>query len=159
VTTRSVSLSERLEASVGRFVQTLDALPENAWETYLPGDEKTVAALVRHVAWAMGAESTAFLTMARGGGDTGWTAELLDSVNREQAALNAVDSRATVLALLRQNTESAVAMVRALSDPHLDQRGKHMPGEPEHSVSEWIEICLIGHPLEHLPAIESLLER
>jgi len=118
-----------------------------------------VTALVHHVAWAMGVESAAFLIMARGGGDTDWTEELLDTVNRQQAALHAHDSKDATLILLRQNTETAAAMVRGLSDDELDRRGKHMPGEPEHSVAEWIEICLIGHMLEHQPVIESLQER
>jgi hypothetical protein len=49
-------------------------------------------------------------------------------------------------------------MIRGLSDAELDRRGNHMPGEPEHSVAEWIQICLIGHASEHLPAITSLLD-
>lgn len=159
MSTRATSLAERLAQSVERFVQTLEALPDSAWETFLPAEEKTVGALAHHVAWALGAEATAFLTMAQGGGDTGWTQEWLDSTNRQQAEAHARDARETTLPLLRQSSESAATMVRALSDIELDQRGKHMPGEPGHSVSEWIEICLIGHPLEHLPVIESLLER
>lgn len=159
MSTRALSLAERMEQSATRFLQAVEALPDSAWETFLPAEEKTVGALVHHVAWALGAEATAFLTMAQGGGDSGWTQEWLDTTNRQQAGVHARDARETTLPLLRQSAESAATMVRGLSNDELDQRGKHMPGEPEHSVSEWIEICLIAHPLEHLPAIESLLER
>jgi hypothetical protein len=34
-----------------------------------------------------------------------------------------------------------------------------MPGEPERSVAEWIEVCLIGHPGEHLPEIEATIRK
>ncbi|CAN5793931.1 hypothetical protein BH20CHL4_BH20CHL4_11110 [soil metagenome] len=140
-------------------MESLEALPENAWETFLPGEEKTVAALVHHVAWAMEAESAAFLTMTEGGGDTGWTEEWLDAANREQAEVHAHDDRDSTMVHMHKSAESAVQRVSGLSDDELGRRGRHMPGEPEHSVSEWIEICLIGHPREHLPAIESLLPR
>jgi hypothetical protein len=153
---RAKSLAERIRRSVDAFAAAAASLPDEAWSSFVPAEEKSVAALVHHVAWALEEESAAFAAMAGGRRESGWTAEWLDARNREQAKLYANAPRGESLERLEQAARTAIARVSRMTDDALDRRGTHMPGEPERSVAGWIEACLIGHPLDHLPALTPL---
>lgn len=147
-------LANRFLDASAAFVAYVERLGDQAWRTYVPNEGRTVAALVHHVAWAYQAESQAFLEIANGRTDTGWTAEWLEAQNAEQGERFAQADRATTLAELCQAAEVARTMIAGLGEDQLARRGRHMPGEPERSVAEWIEVCLIGHAAEHQPSIE-----
>jgi hypothetical protein len=157
MSTRAVSLAERVEQSARQFTSVAEQVPEHAWSQEIAAEEKTVAALVHHVAWALEAESAVFHSIAKGGPDSVWTIEWLDEENRKQADVHGHDTKEATLDLLCRNTDLVLERIRSLTDTELERRGKHMPDEPERSVAEWIEVCLIDHPLAHLPVLEELL--
>jgi hypothetical protein len=157
MSTRANSLAEQVEQSAAEFASVAERVPEAAWNLEIPTEEKTAAALVHHVAWALEAESAVFYRIAKGGPDSVWTIEWLDAENQKQAEAHALDRKDATLALLRGNTGLVLERIRSLSDAELERKGKHMPGEPERSVAEWIEVCLINHPAAHLPTIEVVL--
>jgi hypothetical protein len=119
------------------------------------GEEKSLAALVQHVAWSLDAESQVFVELAKGSGESGWTAEWLDEHNRRQALFHAYDSKEEAMASLRDAAQCAVRRVAAMTDAELARTGQHMPGEPKQSVARWVEVCLIAHPMDHLAAVEN----
>ncbi len=126
-----------------------------AWETYVPSEQRTAGQLVDHIAWAWEAESAAFRAIAGGASGSGWTKEWLDAQNAEQADMSARRSRREIMARYQVSRGLALAFIRGLNETELQRTGTHMPGEPARSVAGWIEVCLIGHPLEHLPEIAS----
>lgn len=138
-------VADRLEAYLERI----------AWETYIPSEQRTAGQLVDHIAWAWEAESAAFRAIAGGGAGSGWAQEWLDAQNAEQARLSAKRTRPEIVARFRASRDLALAFIRGLNETELHRTGTHMPGEPARSVADWIEVCLIGHPLEHLPEIVS----
>jgi uncharacterized damage-inducible protein DinB len=157
MSTRAISLADRVEEAAGQFARTAAKLPEHAWNQEIAAEEKTVAALVHHVAWALEAESAVFHRIAKGGPDSVWTKDWLDAENRKQAEVHAHDTKEVTLDRLRRDTDLVLKRIRSLTDIELERRGKHMPGKPDRSVAEWIEICLINHPRAHLPVIEDML--
>jgi hypothetical protein len=148
-----------VEQSARQFTSVAEQAPEHAWSQEIAAEEKTVAALVHHVAWALEAESAVFHSIAKDGPDSVWTIEWLDAENQKQAEVHAHDTKEATLDLLRRNTDLVLQRIRSLTATELERRGNHMPGEPERSVAGWIEVCLIDHPLAHLPVLEELLEQ
>ena len=140
-------VADRLEAYLDRI----------AWETYIPSEQRTAGQLIDHIAWAWEAESAAFRAIAGGASGSGWTQEWLDAQNAEQADSSARRGRREIVARYRASRGLALAFIRGLNETELQRTGTHMPGEPERSVAGWIEVCLIGHPLEHLPEIASAI--
>jgi hypothetical protein len=145
---RFAEVADRLEAYLDRI----------AWETYIPSEQRTAGQLIDHIAWAWEAESAAFRAIAGGASGSGWTQEWLDAQNDEQAQISAKRSRREIVRRFRASRILTLAFIRGLNETELERTGTHMPGEPERSVAGWIEVCLIGHPLEHLPEIASAVE-
>jgi hypothetical protein len=148
------ALIERFAEVANRLEVYLDCI---AWELYLPSEQRTAGQLVDHIAWAWEAESAAFRAIAGGAEGSGWTQEWLDAQNAEQAEISATRSRKEIVRRYRASRDLALAFIRGLNETELLRMGMHMPGEPARTVAGWIEVCLIGHPLEHLPQIESAL--
>jgi hypothetical protein len=147
----SIDLLEQIATALDELVAYQD---QAAWETYLPSEQRTVGQLIDHVAWAWEAESAAFQAIADGASGSGWTQDWLDARNAEQAAASATRSRDEIMAHYRAGRDTAVAFIAGLSEEQLQRSGTHMPGEPERTVAGWIEVCLIGHPREHMSGIE-----
>lgn len=136
----------------------LDAvLVRVTWETYIESEQRTVGQLIDHIAWAWEAESAAFRAIAGGSAGSGWTQQWLDAQNAEQARLSANRTRREIMQRYRASRDLTIAFIKGLNATELERTGFHMPGEPERTVAGWIQVCLIGHPLEHLPQIESAL--
>jgi DinB family protein len=147
-------LVELLEAIADEVEQMAEALDDVMWNAFVETEQRTVGQLLDHIAWAWIAESAAFRAIARGASGSGITQEWLDAENAKQARLSEERSRAEILERLRKARTLAVGFVSSLTPEQLERRGTHMPGEPERSVAEWVEVCLIGHPREHMPEIE-----
>jgi hypothetical protein len=145
---RFAEVADQLEAYLDRIV----------WETYIPSEQRTAGQLIDHIVWAWEAESAAFRAIASGMSGSGWTQEWLDAQNAEQARISATRSRREIMARYRASRTLALAFIRGSNETELERTGTHMPGEPGRTVAGWIEACLIGHPLEHLPEIASAVE-
>lgn len=148
----TTSLVEQFDEVADQLAAYLDRI---AWEAYIPSEQRTAGQLVDHIAWAWEAESAAFRAIAGGASGSGWTQEWLDAQNAELARISATRSRAEIVARFDTARELAAAFIRGSNETELQRMGTHMPGEPIRSVAGWIEACLIGHPLEHLPEIAS----
>jgi hypothetical protein len=146
-------LAGRFDRAAAEFEAALSRLSDENWTAYVPEEQRTVAALVNHVALAWRGESISFQRIALGKSGKGLTNQELDELNAEHGNQFADADRDETMARLRKAKESTASFIRGLSDEQLERRGKHMPEEPQRSVAEWIEICLIGHPGDHLPAI------
>ncbi|MCA9859436.1 MAG: DinB family protein [Thermomicrobiales bacterium] len=145
---------------VRAFITAADRLATRAsqvpWDLFIESEQRTVGQLIDHVAWAWEVESSAFRAIATGAiTNTGWTQEWLDAQNAEQAERSAKRSQREIKRRYRESANLALAFIKSLSPTDLEHTGTHLPGEPERTVAEWVEVCLIGHPLEHLAQIEA----
>jgi len=152
---KPAALAEEIRQTADRFLAVVEAIPPVHWHDLIPAEEKTLSALVQHIAWALDAESLAFAGIAEGAGDFSWTSEWLDQQNQQHANLHANDDKAASIDALRKASKLAAGRVAAITATGLSQTGRHMPGEPERSVAEWVEVCLIAHPMDHLAAVEN----
>lgn len=146
-------LADQFEREAIAFLRQVEQLPAERWHVLVPEEERTVAALVNHVALGWRGETVAFHRIASGRAAPGMSTAALNALNAEHGDQYAQAGREETLVLLQKALGSTAAFIRSLSDEQLARRGYHMPEEPERSVAEWIEMCLIGHPAEHLPAI------
>lgn len=149
------TLAGRLRAAADRVELRVDALDDRRWNAFIESEQRTVGQLVAHIAWAWQAECAAFRAIADGASGSGWTQEWLDTQNAEQARISATRPRSEIMERFRTARDHALSFVEQLGPTELQRIGQHMPGEPARTVAGWIETCLIGHPLEHLPEIEN----
>jgi hypothetical protein len=152
-------LVDMLETVANEVERLANALDDVMWNAFVETEQRTVGQLLDHIVWAWEAESAAFRRIADGASGSGWTQEWLDAQNAEQARLSAERNPKEIQRQLHEARERAVAFVSSLSPEELARRGTHMPGEPERTVAGWIEVCLIGHPREHLPEIRAAIAR
>lgn len=154
-------MSERSEALAQQFIETSEAfaaemaaLSPTQWLAFCPGEERTVAALAHHVAWAYSGHAGLFAAMAAGEPPpVQITNEGLDRINAIDAQKYAACDQVETVALLRENAARAAEVVRGMSDEQLVRRGDFLDGMPTLPVVAWIEHVLIGHPGMHLAAI------
>jgi hypothetical protein len=155
MTTNDTLLLDLLQAVADEVEQLANALDDTMWERFIETEQRTVGQLLDHIAWAWVAESAAFRALARGTGSSGFTQEWLDTENANQAEISRNRDRATISKRLHDARTLAEGFVAGLGPEQLERRGTHMPGEPERSVGQWIAVCLVGHPREHMLQIEA----
>ena len=59
-------LASQFETKAEGFALFLEQLSSEQWSTTVPGEERTVAALARHIGWGFGYEMIAFTAFAEG---------------------------------------------------------------------------------------------
>lgn len=146
-------LADHFQRVAEAFAVEVERLSPRQWRAFCAAEERTVAALARHVAWAYEVESVAFRAMAEGRHVPTWTEASLDRANAEAGRADAACGQAETVALLCRNAAAAADIVRWLTDKQLARGGVYIEGEPAEPVAVWIEDVLIGHPGMHLPAI------
>ncbi len=152
------ALSIRLEAVIKQVLDIIDALPDWVWNEDVEIEEKSVGALLHHIGWALENEAAEFQKIARGEEIDGWAHDWLDATNREQAEIHRHDAPEQVRQYLREVARTTAEFVRQLSSEELNRTGRHIRGEPARSAAEWIDACLIGHPLGHLAQMVDLVD-
>lgn len=154
----NATLAQQLRAAADAVEQVTAGLTDWQWELIVPAEDRTIGQLVDHIAWAWEAESAAFRAIAGGSAGSGWTQEWLDAQNAEQTRRSVGRSRREIVRRFRESRDLAIAFVGSLSPTDLERSGTHMPGEPERTVAGWIDVCLIGHPREHLAGMLDTLK-
>jgi hypothetical protein len=155
---RAQELAERFERAVAEFAGAVEGLSDEQWLTTCANEERTVAALTRHVAIAIPFEMRVFHAFARGHQPAPITRAWLNAMNAEDGARWAQCDRAETLALLRDNATTAAAVVRGLGAEQLQQTGRYLDDMPEPwTLEQWLERILIGHVTGHLASIRAAL--
>lgn len=153
---RAEALARRFEAARDEFLAFAEGLTSEQWRQIVPEEERTVAAMVHHIAWAYETESDIFRAMAEGVSYAPLTEAGLNQSNYINGEIFENADYAETLALLRTTGEQAAAFIRGLTDEQLDRHGVFMENDPEGgTVAEWIEWVLIGHIGVHFPAIRA----
>jgi hypothetical protein len=151
---RAAELADRFHAATLEFEEFVRGLSQSQLEAMVADEERTVAAMARHIAWAYEVESASFRGMAGGNPHQVLTNAWLAKLNRQNGDLHAKADKQETLAALHASAESTESWIRSLTDEQLDMHGFFLEGDDEGGiVAEWIDWVLIGHIGQHFPAI------
>jgi hypothetical protein len=150
-------LAEQFEQAIEQATAVLYRLNREQWTLDCPDEQRTVAAVARHIAVAIPFEMRAFGALARGDAFEPVRWEWLHEVNAEDGAANATADVADTLILLRRNASVAARAVRAMTDEQLARTGVYVVGMPQMTVAALLERILVGHVTGHLASIQAAL--
>lgn len=143
---RSEALAQRVEQGHNEMIALIESLPDEAWQSHIPGDSRPVGVIIHHVASLLPVETTLFQLLAAGESISGFTTEVVNKLNAQHANENAHATRHDTLALLKQNSAEVVAAIRALSDNELDQAA---PVSLHWNAPLTTQYFIEEHPLSH----------
>jgi DinB superfamily len=113
------SLADRLEQGARALIAFANGLTDAEWQTRLPRDGRKIGVIVHHVASVYPVEIELAQTLADGKPVTGLTMDDIHVMNARHAEDNADVTKEAAIELLRRNSTSAAAALRALSDEQL----------------------------------------
>jgi hypothetical protein len=152
---RARELAERFEQTAEAFADEMARLSPAQWGTFCPDEERTVAALARHVGVAYGFEIGAFAAMAEGREWNPLQREALNQANADDGKAWAACDQAETVEMLRREAAETAAVVRGFTDEQLARSGLYLEGLGERTVAEWLESILLGHIAGHLTSIRA----
>ncbi|MFQ5398353.1 MAG: maleylpyruvate isomerase N-terminal domain-containing protein [Anaerolineae bacterium] len=154
--TRANSLAERVERGANELIIFVEGCSLAEWQTPVPNDGRTVGVLAHHVASAYPVEVDLVKTLASGEAIAGVTWAMVDQMNAEHAQTHANCTKEETLTLLRQNSASAAAAIRQLSDEQLDKAAPvSLNWDAPLTAQYFIEEHPVSHPFRHLMDIRT----
>ena len=158
MSTRSNALADRLEQGAGALADFAGKLNDAQWRTPVPGDGRMVGVIVHHVASVYPIEVQLAQSVAAGKAVTGVTMNDIHAMNAKHAAENAAVTRDAAVTLLRQNSKTAAAAIRALSDAELDRAAPVSLYFDAPLTSQFVlEDHAVRHSFHHLGRIRGAL--
>src|SRR6185295_9534778 len=114
VSERARALADRLDAGARALAAFAATLTDTEWRTPVPHDGRTVGVVVHHVASVYPVEIDLAQILASGKAVTGLTMDDIHAMNAKHAAEFAAVTKGAAIDLLRVNSASASAAIRAL---------------------------------------------
>lgn len=155
MSSRSQTLSEQFERANDEFMRFVESLSEDDFRRICPAEQRTLAALARHVAQGCLVELRHFRAIADGEPLDVWTKAEVDRINSESGERYATADRNETLEMLRRNSEEVAQFVAGLTDEQLSRVGEYVDWIPEMSVDQWVERVLIGHIVGHQAGMQA----
>jgi len=156
---RSYELARRLELGALALNAFASSLTESEWEARVPRDGRKIGVVVHHVASMYPIEIQVAQTVARGEAVEGLTPEVVDKINAEHAKEHDRVTKEEALDLLRRNSATAAAAVRAFTDDELDQAAAvSLNANAPLTCQFIIEDHALRHSYHHLAKIRAALE-
>ena len=155
---RSQALADRLERGAAALAALAGSLTEAQWQARVPGDGRRIGVLVHHVASMYPLEIQLAQTLATGRPIEGVTWNDVHALNAAHARDQDTVTQAAAVELLRTNSASAAAAIRALSDAELDQAAPiSLNDDAPLTCQFFIEDHAVRHSYHHLAAIRAAL--
>jgi hypothetical protein len=151
--TRVEELASQFESITASAVQALEASDESLWQNKSNAEGWTVAALAHHFSSGLEPINGLVQGMAAGAELPPITPEMLEASNVANAQENAAAQKQTVVALLKQNSATALNALRQLNDEQL-QRSADLFGNTV-TTEQVVQGILIGHIQEHLDSFKA----
>jgi hypothetical protein len=156
---RSNALADRLERGALALAAVAIALTDAEWHAPLPRDGRKVGVVVHHVANMYPLEIQLAQTLAAGTPVAGVTWDDVHALNAEHAREQHAVTREAALELLRRNSTSAAAAIRALSDAELDRAAPvSLYGDAPVTCQFMLEDHAVRHSYHHLAGIRAALK-
>ncbi len=157
---RSEALAARLEAGAAALAAFAGTLSEAEWHTRLPKDGRKVGVVVHHVANMYPIEIQLATLLASGQPITGVTWDMVANINRDHAKENDGIAKEAALALLKTNSATAAAAIRALSDEQLDRAAPvSLNSDAPLTCQFFLEDHPVRHSYHHLAGIKAAVGR
>jgi len=158
MTNRSEMLAERVAQAHQDLLDLCLELDDEAWQTRLPGDGRTVATVVHHVATMLELEKNFIEQLASGEPIQGLTRAKLDGSNAQHAEQHPNPTRKEALDLMRRNSGKVLSTIRGLSDAELDRASPvSLHWNAPLTTQYFIEEHPLNHSYEHVAAIRSAI--
>ena len=157
---RAHALADRLEQGASALASLASTLTPAEWQTRLPGDGRTIAVVVHHVASVYPLEIQLAQTIAGGKPVTGVTMDAVHAMNAQHAVDHDAVTKAAALDLLRRNSAAAAAAIRALTDEELDRAAMvSLYADAPLTCQFVLEDHAVRHSYHHLARIQALLQQ
>ncbi|HMQ51394.1 MAG TPA: ClbS/DfsB family four-helix bundle protein [Anaerolineae bacterium] len=157
---RANAIAERIEQGGEALATFTESLSEADWQAFVPNEDRTVGALVHHVAgfcvplvdWAKG--------VAAGKPISGVTWDDIAQMNAQHAQEYAIVDKKETLEMLRTNTKAAADKVREFTDEELDTAAPVcLYWDTPLSAQFFIEFHSVRHNYNHLDSIKAAFNR
>jgi hypothetical protein len=157
MTARAEQLASRLEQGAKALGEFAEGLSDAQWRKPLPRDGRPVGVVVHHVASMYPIELDVARTVASGKPIVGLTYDdAIRKLNAQHAAENAKASKKDTLDLLRHNSATAAAAVRAFTDAELDRAAAVSLNSDAPLTAQFVlEDHAVRHSYHHLAIIRA----
>jgi DinB superfamily len=157
---RSAALADRLERGALALITLAEEMTDVEWRTRIPGDGRTIGVVLHHVASMYPIETQFVQLLAEGRPVAGVTWNDIHALNAKHASENDGATKEAALALLRANSATAAAAVRALTDEQLDRAAPvSLNADAPLTCQFFVEDHPLRHSYHHLAKIRSTLGR
>jgi len=157
---RSEALADRLEQGASALANLAGALTTAEWQTRVPGDGRKVGVVVHHVATMYPLEISLAQQLARGEPISGVTWNDVHAMNAAHAREHDAVTREAALDLLRQNSATAAAAIRGITDRELDQAAPvSLNADAPLTCQFMLEDHAVRHSYHHLERIRKALKK
>lgn len=158
VSRRTNALAERLEQGARALADLANGLTDVQWQTRVPKDGRKVGVVVHHVAFMYPLEIQLAQTLAGGKPIEGVTWDAVHDINAKHANDNDAVTKDAALDLLRRNSTTAAAAIRALSDEQLDHAATvSLNADAPLTCQFFLEDHAVRHSYHHLARIRAAL--
>jgi len=160
VSERARALADRLDAGARALAAFAATLTDTEWRTPVPHDGRTVGVVVHHVASVYPVEIDLAQILASGKAVTGLTMDDIHAMNAKHAAEFAAVTKGAAIDLLRVNSASASAAIRALSDEQLATAAPvSLYADAPLTCQFVLEDHAVRHSYHHLAVVKRALRR
>jgi hypothetical protein len=158
--TKAQALAERLEQGANALATFASTLSDVEWQTRVPKDGRKIGVVVHHVASVYPIEIHLAQALSQGNAITGVTAEVIDEMNAKHAQEHDGVTKEEAVALLRKNSASAAAAIRALSDEAIDRAAPvSLYADAPLTCQFMLEDHAVRHSYHHLAKVRAALRK
>ena len=156
---RTEALAVRLEQGACALAAFASTLTDAEWHTPVPKDGRKVGVVVHHVATLYPLEIQLAQLLGAGKPVTGVTWDAVHEINARHAKEYDAVTKEAALDLLRRNSASAAAAIRALSDEELDRAAPvWLNSDAPLTCQFMLEDHAVRHSYHHLDRIRAGLK-
>ena len=156
--TRANALAERLEHGARALEALAIGLSDEQWETRIPKDGRKIGVVVHHVATMYPLEIQLAQLLAAGQAITDVSGDVVDRLNAAHASANDAVTKDEAVDLLRRNSATAAAAIRALSDEELERAAAvSLNADAPLTCQFFLEDHAVRHSYHHLARIRAAL--
>lgn len=152
---RTEALARQFEATNEEMIAAVEQCSGDQWVAVCASETWPVGVTAHHVAASHQPVASLAQAIANGQPLPPLTVEMLNAGNAKHAQEFANCTKEETIALLRDGGTQAAAIVRGLSDEHLDRSAPVFGNEM--SAQQVIEGILIGHPKSHLESMRAAM--
>jgi len=156
---RTDALARRLEQGAQALANFASTLTDAEWTTRVPKDGRKVGVVVHHVAIMYPLEIQLAQLLGAGKPVTGVTWDAVHEINARHAKEYDAVTKEAALDLLRRNSASAAAAIRALSDEELDRAAPvSLNSDAPLTCQFMLEDHAVRHSYHHLAALRGAVQ-